>query len=217
MAASRIVLTGAVLSVFLLVASSARGDAYWGSTNTGAAVPIVTLAGQYTITTQATELASNEWQFTYKVHNNSDSVGSGTGLDGFQVALPPDAVMSNIEVPPSYQPGGGWYSMFGPSYGHLVYWGGGTQSTYPLGTDAVFSFIADNVTVGTETAFITSFWGTGAPLSGDTYFTGGDGVDKYSAYETLVTGPVEVPEPVTMGLLAAGMAALVARLRISKK
>jgi hypothetical protein len=192
-------------SCALLIASAARAQY----------VPSP-LTDQYTLTDQTTQLGTNEWLFSYNIYNDNQEGSNwplATGLGGFEVLLPTTAVISDITTPPSYSPGGNWTANGGAIDGYLLFWGGGSQSTYPIGAQMTCSFVASDVTVGPTFAQITTYWSESTIPPGNTYFQSGNGA-YYSEYNTTVDGPQPVPEPASASmLLIAGMGMLMHRRR----
>ena len=124
--------------------------------------------------------------------------------------MPATAILSDITVPASYTPGGSWSASGGPSDGALSFWGTYSPSLYPIGAHAVFSFTADNVTVGSTDALLTTFWGSTMPTSVPSYYSG---VAYYTNYSANLAGPVAppVPEPVGLSLVAVSSLGLLRR------
>ncbi|MCP4350278.1 MAG: PKD domain-containing protein, partial [Desulfobacterales bacterium] len=133
----------------------------------------VVLTDEYTITATAAQADADSWVFTYKVTNNNQYIGYKTGFDGLIIQMPETAEISDLVLPPTYSSGYGyWFSYFStaeyhgnapespllPGYKWLVLWGGYTPSLYPSGTTAVFSFKADNVTLGQTYADAVTYW-----------------------------------------------------------
>jgi len=175
------------------------------------------ITGHYTITDQVTQLGPDQFKFEYTIHNiDQQAPGNDyTGLDGFLVYVPSTAVISDVIVPASYHGAPGqWVAIAGPiSY---VWWGMDPSSVYPAGTDAVFSFVADNVLVGQTNAVVSTYWAG--------FYPGPDTDPKqldpnanswYSQYDVTITGPVAVPLPsaLSAGLSLGGISLLGTFLR----
>ncbi|HEX2971773.1 MAG TPA: hypothetical protein VHP11_05540, partial [Tepidisphaeraceae bacterium] len=123
-----------------------------------------TLTNQYTVTTEITKLGPDTFKFEYTVHNNNQQAPNNayTGLDGFRIALPQTAVISDVTSPAPYHgTPGKWVYTSGPE--SALWWGMDRSSVYPIGTDAVFSFTASNVALGQTNAQLSTYWATYKP------------------------------------------------------
>lgn len=172
----------------------------------------VTLNDEYSISSQITQISLNSYSFDYFVTNNNQSVNSSiqpVGLDGFSVAIPDSALISNITNPPLFTNvyAGGpsfWESSIATvnNTRYIDWFGFEWNSIYPVGTTAHFSFVANNVDVGTVPANVITFWNTN-PI-GELSPNGA----YYTTYQTSFLGPVAipsaVPEPSTLLLFSTG-------------
>ena len=189
--------------------------AYVGAAN--AALP---LTNQYSVTSSATNVSGNQWKFDYTITNLTEgNAGSQLGLDGFSIIAPTTATFINQSSPNSFIPGGYWglstsnaldlrgnnTQNFSPATGNVVYtwWGYNTQSVYQEGSSASFSITFDNVSVASNAAAITTYWGFTTPTA-SAYTTNEYG--NYTSYLTSVLSPVAaVPEPETYAMLLTGL------------
>lgn len=135
-----------------------------------------------------------------------------TGLDGFYIMVPDNAVISDYITPPPYTGLPGYWapsivtdqSIFDtgnilPSgYQWVAWWGGHPQSVYPIGTTASFGFTLDNVNIGPVTAVPITFWWF-QPISPAVQTTSNT---YYSAFVTEIQGAtrIDIPEPQTFTL-----------------
>jgi len=152
------------------------------------------LTTEYSISAQVTQLGPQKFEFQYTIHNNDQEAPPEygyTGLDGFLVYLPASAVISDVTVPVSFH-GDPGYWVYVPGPDSYLWWGLDPSSVYPAGSDAVFSFVADDVSVGQTAAQLTTFW-AGYNLPPNTWYT---------QYDATITGPVAVPLP---SALSAGL------------
>ncbi|MBI5789331.1 MAG: PEP-CTERM sorting domain-containing protein [Candidatus Schekmanbacteria bacterium] len=186
------------------------------------------LAGEYTVNVNTMQLDADSWSFTYNVSNNNQQVpGTRTGLDGFYVAVPDSATISNVISPAPYWGGGYWgnaletgspvatpEATLPANYSWLRWWGYDPASVYPAGSTATFGFQADNVKVGTNTGALVSYWGWYTPPTNNyvTYPAG-----RYSGYTTELIGPIPTPEPASMLLLGSGLVSLIGLRRKSDR
>ena len=186
-----------VNDLYFLVKNTAEQEFPSGGNPTGVAFKVIIgyyspLGGQYSVVTETEYLGQDSWEFTYIITNLTeigDYTGlpytgiDHTGLDGFFLDVPDDAVIHDVVVPPPYktEPGVGW--TFYPG-GWIGIWGDGAQSIYPLGEPLVFKFRADNVTVGTTDATLTTYFYDQAMRYPGEYNL------VYQSYYTQITGPV---------------------------
>ncbi|MRW83919.1 PEP-CTERM sorting domain-containing protein [Pseudoduganella sp. FT26W] len=98
-------------------------------------------------------------------------------------------------------------------YVAYTFWGQNTQSVYQQNGTATFSLTLSNVSVGTNTVGISSYYGGSTPPVGQAYATNEYG--NYSTFTTHAISAVAVPEPETYAMLLAGLGAvgMVARRR----
>ncbi|MES2127733.1 MAG: PEP-CTERM sorting domain-containing protein [Pseudomonadota bacterium] len=180
-----------------------------------------TLAGQYSISSSATHIIGNTWQFDYTVTNNNQGyVGNMTGLDGFAIAIPDAATVVGYTTPapfngaPGYWVGnvgtsldlGGDHSQdFTPAAGYQLFsfWGGYAQSVYEPGSSATFSLTLDNVSAGTGVGAASTYWGWSGPGNNP---AATNQYGQYTSFVSEMAAPTAaVPEPETYGMLLAGL------------
>jgi hypothetical protein len=109
-----------------------------------------------------------------------------TGLDGFFLDVPDDAVIHDVAVPLPYEniDGANWSFNQG---GWIGIWGNGPGSIYPLNQPLVFKFRADKVAVGTVDATLTTFFYDRALRYPSEYNL------IFQSYYTQITGPIPLP------------------------
>lgn len=187
----------------------------------GAARATTVLDNQYSVSSSATNVGANAWQFNYTVTNNNQGSGSQTGLDGFTIYIPTAATVVSSTTPDPYNGAPGFWSQgSGASLdlggngtqnlaardGYLAYtwWGQNTQSVYEVGSTATYSITLSNVSVGTDTAGVSTYFGFAQPLTGQAYTT-----VQYGNYSTFTTDVVSatsaVPEPASLAMLLSGL------------
>jgi hypothetical protein len=87
-------------------------------------------------------------------------------------------------------------------YNSFTWWGAHPQSVYALGSTANFSITLGNVSAGTNTIGLTTYFGSMTPAQEYTTNQWGN----YSTITTNLTSPVAtVPEPETYAMLLAGI------------
>ncbi len=187
-------------------------------------VQAISLSGQYIIDASATSLGPNSYLFEYNITNIDQEISGAsyyTGLDGFSIQVPQSALISNITVPYSYNGSIGYWdglvggtepTIFNSPEASLLpgnmwlSWGGyHTESVYPIGTTAYFSFQADNVNLGTASGVPVTFWNIAVPNT--PYVTASNGAN-YTAYSIDIIAPTAVPVPATIWLLVSGLIGL---------
>ncbi|WP_229261101.1 PEP-CTERM sorting domain-containing protein [Duganella levis] len=189
-----------------------------------AGATVVDVSGQYTLQYSVAAVAgqSHEYVFNYAITNVAQGyAGSQTGLDGFTVYIPTSATVLSATVPTPYVGAPGFWSK-GPSSslslggngsqdmvaptGYLAYtfWGQNTESVYQQTGTAHFSLTLGNVSLGTNTVGISSYYGFATPPTGQQYVT-----NQYGNYSTFTTQAVSaiaaVPEPETYAMMLAGL------------
>lgn len=191
---------------------------------------VTDLTHQYSLSATFDPVAghANEYVFNYAVTNIGQGyAGTQTGLDGFTIYIPLSATIVNVGVPASYLGGPGYWSsgaspqldlslgngdtsqnMVAPAgYQAFTFWGQYTESVYQQGSTANFSITLGNVSVGTNTVGISSYYGGYAVPSGQQFVN-----NQYGNYTTFTTTAVSavtaVPEPETYAMLLAGLGLL---------
>jgi hypothetical protein len=189
-----------------------------------AGATVTDLTAQYSLQASAVAVAgqSNEYVFNYTVTN----IGQGylhtqTGLDGFTVYIPTSATILSATVPTPYAGSPGFWSHSGsPSlslggngsqdmvaptgYQAYTFWGQNTESVYQQTGVAHFSLTLGNVSVGTNTVGISSYYGFATPPTGQEYVANQWG--NYTTFTTQALSAVTaVPEPETYAMLLAGL------------
>lgn len=189
-----------------------------------AAATVTDLTGQYTLQSAATAVVgqSHQYTFDYAVTNIGQGyIGSQTGLDGFTVFIPTSATILSATAPTPYLGSPGYWSkaaspsldlggngsqnMVAPAgYQAYTFWGQYTESVYQQGSTAHFSLTLDNVSLGTNTVGISSYYGYATPPSGQEFAS-----NQYGNYTTFTTQAVSaiaaVPEPETYAMMLAGL------------
>ena len=190
-----------VNDLYFLVKNTSEYDFPAGGNPTGLAFKVIVgyyspLDGQYNVVTKTTSLGGDSWEFEYTITNLTETgedytglpyIGiDRTGLDGFFLDVPDDAVIHDVVVPLPYEniDGANWSFSQG---GWIGIWGNGPGSIYPLGQPLVFKFQADNVAVGTVDATLTTFFYDQALRYPSEYNL------IFQSYYTQITGPVPVP------------------------
>jgi len=192
-----------ILPVILVLTLSASGLATVIEQDTG--------FGSYLLEATATPLGGDSWRFDYAITNLQSPHTVYGSLDGFFIQIPQSATNIVPTVPPP-PPGGSGYWTFGitdpagwvgyvdlytpwlPGYDWYVWWGQSPAATYGPGLTAYFSLEIDNVFVGQSPAILVNY------ISGvATTYT-----DPYA-----ILAPAEVPEPLTLSLLAMGALSLI--------
>jgi hypothetical protein len=188
-------------------------------TLSGTANATISLTNEYSVTSFASDLGANQWKFDYAVTNNNQGNGDYTGLDGFTIFIPQSAVVVTSTSPAPYNGAPGfWYSFVGnglnlagnnsqnlstpAGYNSFTWWGADPHSVYALGSTAYFSITLGNVSAGTNTIGLTTYFGSMTPAQEYTTNQWGN----YSTITTNLTSPVAtVPEPETYAMLLAGI------------
>jgi hypothetical protein len=190
----------------------------------GVAGATVTLTNQYTLNASAYAVSgqSNTYTFDYSITNNTQgATDTAIGLDGFTIYIPTTANVVSSTEPVSYKPGQGVWTK-GPAtsldlggdgsqnmvaangYKAYTFWGQNTGSVYQLGSTATFSITLSNVSLGSNTVGISSYYGFSAVPSSQTYAS-----NQYGNYTTFTTDAVSavaaVPEPETYAMMLAGL------------
>jgi hypothetical protein len=197
-----------------------------------AAATVTDLTGQYTLQSAATAVVgqSHQYTFNYAVTNVGQGyAGSQTGLDGFTVFIPTSAVILSATEPTPYVGSPGYWSkgtstgldllgngsqnMVAPAgYQAYTFWGQYTESVYQQGSTAHFSLTLGNVSVGTNTVGISSYYGFASPPPGQQYTS-----NQWGNYTTFTTQAVSavaaVPEPETYAMMLAGLGIMGAVVR----
>jgi hypothetical protein len=189
------------------------------------------LTNEYSVTSFASSLGANEWKFDYAVTNNNQGNGGLTGLDGFTIFIPQAAIVVTSTSPAPYNGAGFWSAAVGSGlnlagnntqnltapagYNSFTWWGADPHSVYALGSTANFSVTLGNVSVGSNTIGLTTYFGWVTPAQQYTSNQWGN----YSTITGSFTSPVAaVPEPETYAMLLAGIGLMggIARRRKQK-
>ena len=186
----------------------------------GVANAATPLAGEYTITSFASGVGANEWQFDYTVTNNNQGLGGFTGLDGFTIFIPETATVVGSTSPAPYNGAPGYWSasvgsglslfgngsadLFAPvGFKSFTWWGSDPHSVYAPGSSAAFSVTLGNVSVGSNTVGVTTYFAGSVPAQEYAQNQWGN----YSTFIGKFIAPVSaVPEPETYAMLLAGLA-----------
>jgi hypothetical protein len=188
---------------------------------------VTDLTNQYTLQSSATAVAgqSHEFVFNYSVTNLGQGyAGTQTGLDGFTIYIPTGAHIVSSVAPTPYVGSPGYWStgvstgldlalggsnttqnMSAPTgYQVVTFWGQNTESVYQQTSTANFSITLSNVSVGTNTVGLSSYYGNYGVPTGQQYVH-----NQYGNYTTFTTNAVSavaaVPEPETYAMLLAGL------------
>ncbi len=146
----------------------------------GAANATIPLSGEYSVTSFASGVGANMWQFDYSVTNNNQGLGGYTGLDGFTIFIPESAtVIDSVSPAPFNGSPGYWSASVGTGltllgngsadlaapvgYKSFTWWGSDPSSVYTVGSTAMFSVTLGNVSVGSNTVGITTYFGGSVP------------------------------------------------------
>jgi hypothetical protein len=185
----------------------------------GVASATTVLTNQYAVTSSATQVAANEWTFDYTVTNNNQGIGGQTGFDGFSIYVPTAATVVSSTAPLPFNGAPGYWSQGSSStldlrgdgsqnlaaeagYNVYTWWGQNTQSVYTPGSTASFSITLSNVSLGSNTAGLSTYFGYGAATAA----AASNQYGNYSTFTTDLKSPVgAVPEPETYAMLLAGL------------
>jgi hypothetical protein len=188
----------------------------------GAAHATVALSGQYDLSATATHVSGNEYTFDYSVTNVNQTAGGQTGFDGFTIFVPDSAVFVGSTQPLPYvgtehNPGfwsegssagldllgDGSQNLAAPAgYHAYTWWGQYTESVYQVGSTAHFSITLDNVSAGTNTVGMSSYFNYYQPQQPFASNQWGN----YTTFTATAASPLAaVPEPETYAMLFAGL------------
>jgi hypothetical protein len=185
----------------------------------GLASATTVLSNEYTVSSSAVQVGANEWTFDYTVTNNTQGIGGQTGFDGFSIYVPTAATVVGSTAPAPYNGAPGYWSEGKSStldlrgdgsqnlaaeagYNVYTWWGQNTQSVYTPGSTASFSITLSNVSVGSNTAGLSTYFGFGAATAA----AASNQYGNYSTFTTSLKSPVgAVPEPETYAMLLAGL------------
>ncbi len=206
----------ALKSPSTLVKSAAAAIALALSAAAGATTA---LSNEYVVGASATNVGGNTWQFDYTVYNNNQGVGGQTGFDGFTIFVPTSATFVSATTPPPLNGAPGFWSqgfsagldllgdgsqnLAAPSgYAAYTWWGQYTESVYTPGSTAAFSITLGNVSAGSNTVGLSTYYGYGQPTAQFASNQWGN----YSTYTGSFASPLAaVPEPETYAMLLAGL------------
>jgi hypothetical protein len=190
---------------------------------------VVTLSGQYLLTSSATQVGAATWQFDYSVSNVNQTAGGQTGFDGFSIFVPVGASVVTSTAPAPYAGSPGYWSqgsgatldlrgdgsqnlVAANGYNVYTWWGQNTQSVYQVGSTAVFSITLSNVSAGQNTIGMSSYFGGAAVPTGQAFASNQYG--NYTTFTASGNSPLApVPEPETYAMLLTGMVMLGAAAR----
>ena len=185
----------------------------------GAAQATTNLSNEYTVTASATAAGANTWTFDYSVLNNNQGIGGQTGLDGFTIFVPLAATLVGSSAPAPFNGAPGFWSegassglnlggdgsqnLLAPAgYAAYTWWGQNTESVYTPGSTANFSITLSNVSVGSNTVGVSTYFGYGAA----TAQSASNQYGNYSTFTGTFASPVAaVPEPETYAMMLAGL------------
>lgn len=199
----------------------------------GAAHATIPLSGEYSVTSFASGVGANAWQFDYTVTNNNQGLGGFTGLDGFTIFIPESATVIDSTSPAPFNGSPGFWSasvgtglellgngsaslMAPVGFKSFTWWGSDPSSVYTVGSTAVFSVTLGNVSVGSNTVGITTYFGGAVPAQEYAQ-------NQWGNYSTIIgnfASPVSaVPEPETYAMMLAGLGLIgaIARRRQQRK
>jgi len=185
--------------IAMIVGIASSANAAWTTE------PLTT--AEYQITVSTKQLDVSEWNFTYTVRNINQGMGIGTqtGLDGFGIELPSTARIVDMVMPAPYSPGDRWAAAL--SGGELMWWGANDPSVYETGSTATFSVTLDNVTVGTTSSQLLTYWRAWTPPAAY-YQPDNFSLHNYTGFSTDLIGPASGPLPGSGPVLPAGVPAI---------
>ncbi|MFA9215599.1 MAG: PEP-CTERM sorting domain-containing protein [Sphingomonadaceae bacterium] len=199
---------------------------------TGSASATEALNGQYELNSSATQIGANTYTFDFSVTNVNQGVGGQTGFDGFTIFVPDSATFVGATSPvpftgaehaPGFWSAGsttglnlmgdGSQNLNAPTGFHtFTWWGNYPESVYQIDSTAKFSITLSNVSAGTNTVGMSSYFGFTNPGQASA-------LNQYGYYTTFTADAASpmaaVPEPETYAMLFAGLGLLgaVARRR----
>ncbi|MEZ0231989.1 MAG: PEP-CTERM sorting domain-containing protein [Methylophilaceae bacterium] len=179
-------------------------------------------AGEYTVTSSASDLGGNTWQFDYTITNvNQGTAGSTYGFDGFAIFIPETAIVVSTTSPAPYAGSPGYWGFTvspttDPAFsGYSVgqWWGYNVESVYPTSSVVNFSITLNNVASGSNAAGLASYWGFSSEPSANFFNSYGNYTLYVTTIENSPIAAVPEPESYAMLLLGVGFIGLLARRR----
>jgi hypothetical protein len=130
---------------------------------------------------------------TATISNVSLPEGYTGGYWEYTTSTTPAVAATGESLLPGYE----WFNM------HAVE----VDAPYPVNTTVTFNFRVDNVALGLTPGNLYTYWDDSAPANYPYWMWN---QAYYSGFSTSITGPVSLPEPSTIALLAIGAISLIA-------